>query len=399
MPEQTTSAGVEEGIRYHYDLPPQFFQLFLDKATMSYSCALFKDGNDGLDEAQGRKLRLVSRKLQLSYSDRLLDIGMGWGNMALYAAELGCQVTGVTLAPEQARYVKEQAAQRGLSDKLTVMVQDAAKLPFPDKSFDKVVTIGTSEHFPDLARVFREVRRVITDDGLFLQHAITCADEPGVQSVEGDFMKKHIFPVGELKTLGAYLRAFEEAQFEVIDVHDMTDNYPLTLYHWLRNLESAGESAVVELGVSVDRYRAQRLFLAGCVVAFAESHCFLYQELLRPTAPGRYRKTLPAGRHWLDLDDGARGTLPAPVLANPLVSLEIADAGSCFVEGAGGSLQLGEPVRPPDCRITIPADLMARAASRGGMALLDAYLNGEVDITGNLVAAAQVGSALLKLAL
>jgi hypothetical protein len=178
----------------------------------------------------------------------------------------------------------------------------------------------------------------------------------------------------------------------------MTDNYPLTLHHWLRNLEAAGEAAVAEIGVPVDRYRAQRLFLAGCIVAFTESHCFLYQELLRPTAPGSYRATLPAGRDWLDLDNGARESLPAPVLQSPLVSIEIRDGGVFFVEGAGGNLQAGELPRPPDCRITIAADLMARAAAGGGTALLDAYLNGEVDIEGNLVAAAQVGSSLLKLA-
>src|SRR5450756_2591538 len=114
---------VESGIRFHYDLPPEFFALFLDKATMSYTCAYFRDGNDTLDQAQERKIELVFRKLQLKPGDRVLDIGCGWGNVVLRAAQLGCHVTGLTLAVEQARYVEEEAARRGLSDRVKVVVQ------------------------------------------------------------------------------------------------------------------------------------------------------------------------------------------------------------------------------------------------------------------------------------
>ena len=152
MAQQAESPeAVAEGIRFHYDLPPEFFRLFLDHPTMSYSCAYFRDGEGSLEEAQLRKLELIARKLQLQPGDRVLDIGLGWGNMALFAAERGCRVVGMTLAPEQAGYVRGEARRRGLADRVEVLVEEARTLPFPDRSFDKVVTIGATEHIADIA--------------------------------------------------------------------------------------------------------------------------------------------------------------------------------------------------------------------------------------------------------
>jgi cyclopropane-fatty-acyl-phospholipid synthase len=387
---------VESGIRFHYDLPPEFFALFLDKTTMSYTCAYFRDGNDTLDQAQERKIEMVFRKLQLKPGDRVLDIGCGWGNVVLRAAQLGCQVTGLTLAVEQARYVEAEAARRGLSDRVRVVVQEARELPFEDASFDKIVTIGATEQIADIDLLFKEVSRVLTDEGLCLEHSIKASNEPDDMTPELEFMTRHIFPTGHVKRLGEYINAFEAAGLEVVDVHNMTDNYPLTLRRWQHNLEHAGEAAAAAVGVPGDRYRAQRLFLAGCIVAFAEAHSFLYQEVVRKTTPGVYRQTLAAGRESFRLDDPPSAPLPSPLIDNPLVSLEVRGGMGMWVEGVGGSLQSGAPPRHPDCQLSVDATTMQKVIS-GEMQVIDAYLGGLIDIEGELLAAVQVGSALLSL--
>jgi cyclopropane-fatty-acyl-phospholipid synthase len=388
---------VADGIRFHYDLPPDFFKLFLDHSTMSYTCAYFGDGSESLDTAQLRKLELCARKLDLKPGDRLLDIGLGWGNMALFAAELGCDVTGMTLAPEQAHYVEEEARRRGLQARIHVLVEEARTLPFPDASFDKVVMIGATEQVADIATLFKDVHRVLADGGLCLQHSITASAEPSTPSPELDFMVRHIFPTGRLKTLGEYIKVFESAFLEVIDVHDMTDSYPLTLHHWLRNLERNGEAAAVALGVPAERWRAQRLFLAGCIVSFTEGHSFLYQELMRKTFPGRYRQPLPGGRERTALADPPSRPLPSPVYAKPLVQLRVGDSTSLWVEGLGGAPQPGDPPREPDCTLLVSAETMARVTT-GKLQLIDAFLSGLVDVEGDILAAAQLASTLLKLA-
>ena len=395
--ETPDTKSVEEGIRFHYDLPPEFFALFLDKATMSYTCAYFRDGTDTIDQAQLRKLDLVARKLDLRPGDRVLDIGVGWGNMAFYAAERGCHVTGITLAVEQARYIEEEAARRGLGDKIKVIVQEARTLPFEDASFDKVVTIGASEQMADIAVLFQHVSRVLTPGGLCLQHSITRSNEPQVLSPELEFMIKHIFPTGKLKSLGEYATVFEQADLEVIDVHDMTDHYPLTLLRWLRALEAAGEEGAAAVGVPGDRYRAQRLFLAGCIVSFTDGHSFLYQELLRKTTPGLHRTPLAAGRGGLDLPDSSTEPLPSPLLPRPVVSVEVEGGMTMWVDGAESALTAGEPPSPPDCRIRVSMSTFSRI-STGQLDLIDGFLQGLIDVEGDVLAAAQVGSALLRLA-
>lgn len=389
----TEEAAIEDGIRFHYDLPPSFFQLFLDRDTVSYSCAYFRDGETSLEEAQRRKLELVARELQLRPTDRVLDIGCGWGNMMFHAAARGCHVTGITLAHEQAEFIRREAHRRGIQDRVEVVVQDAGLLPFADGSFDRIVTIGATEHIADIHLLFRECRRVLKDEGLMLQHAITAAPEEVIDSFELRFMRRHIFPVGELKPLKEYVQAFEDAQLEVIHVHDITDHYPLTLRHWLRNLEAAGMGASNALGVPPERWRAQRLFLAGCAVIFSESHALCYQQLVRPVDPGRRRHPLPAGQARYDLEDSRPETLPTILLEAPLVALEVVDGPSLFVDGDGGSLSVGAPPREPDCRIRVDMATLAEIAGDLG-GFVDAYLQGRVEVEGELIAVIQLRQAL-----
>jgi cyclopropane-fatty-acyl-phospholipid synthase len=396
MAEQMLSE-VEAGIRFHYDLPPEFFQLFLDRPTMSYTCAYFRDAHTSLEEAQRRKLELVARKLQLKPGDHLLDIGLGWGNMAFVALERGCHVTGITLAQEQAAFVRGEAERRGYSDRLEIVIEEAGRLPFPDATFDNVVTIGATEQTEDIELLFQEVSRVMRDDALFLQHSMTAPYEPVVPSPEAEFLQANIFPTGRIKPLRTYLRAFEEAHLEVVDVHDITDHYPHTLERWLRNLEASGADAATAVGVPAERWRAQRLFLAGCIAVFDESHILCYQELLRRVSPGRPRRPLPASRSWLRLDDGPSQPLMSPAPRQPVVELRVGEEMRFWVEGGAGPLVPGAPPREPDCTLAVSSQSLQQVVS-GEVSLADAYLRGDIDVQGNLVAAVQVRLALMGLA-
>lgn len=392
-----TMSPVEASIHFHYDLPPEFFQLFLDPTTKSYTCAYFRDADMSLDDAQVRKLELVSRKLQLQPGDHVLDLGAGWGNFTFHAVEKGCRVTGITLSNEGARYITEEAERRGVSERVTAIVGEALLLPFADESFDKVVSIGSSEQFEDIPTVMAEAARVLKPGGLLVHHAMTGPIEPQTETVEENFIRDWIFPMGRFKKLTEYIEAFEKAGFEVIDVHNITDHYAHTLHAWLRNLEHNGLDAALAMGVPAERWHAQRLFCAGGAVMFSESHIFCYQQVCQKVVPGAARKSLRAGREMLSLDDGPSEVLRPPVYDNPLVQLRAGDSLSMWVEGRDGMLQQGEPPRRPDCILSISAETLQRVVS-GNLSVVDAYIKGAIAIDGDLVAAAQARNALFALA-
>jgi cyclopropane fatty-acyl-phospholipid synthase-like methyltransferase len=390
--------SVEPGVQewFHYEMPLEFFQLFLDRSTMGYTCAYFPDSDATLDEAQRRKIELVVRKLDTQAGDRILEIGSGWGNLTLKNAELGAHVTGMTMNPAHASYVMAEAQRRGLVDRVDIRVEEARLLPFPDRSFNKVVSLGTTEHIEDLRTLFAEVSRVLTDGGRVVHHAMTAPIEPVVPSAEEDFMRTYILPVGRLKTLTEYVIAFEEAHLEMIDLHSITDHYPLTLRAWLTNLEAAGKDKALRTGATLEQYNAQRLFVAGCVAAFEESHIFCYQQVLQKVIPGQYRRPLPAGRDQFVLDDGPSRPLRAPLLERPLVALEVGGAMAMWVEGVDGMLQPGEPPRHPDCTLRADSDTLEQVTT-GKRPLVEAFLQGQVEVEGDLVAAVQVRNTLLRL--
>jgi hypothetical protein len=242
-----------------------------------------------------------------------------------------------------------------------------------------------------------EAARVLKPNGLFLQHAMTGPIEPETKTIEENFIREWIFPMGRLKKLNEYIDAFEKAGLEVIDVHNITDHYAHTLNGWLRNLEVNGIEASRALGVPDDRWRAQRLFCAGCVVMFAESHIFCYQELLQKVVPGARRKALRAGRDTLSLEDGPSSILEPPIYERPVVQVQAGAGLSMWVQGTGGMLQPGTPERRPDCILRISAETLGRIAS-AELSVVDAYIKGAVEIEGDLVAAVQVRDALFALA-
>jgi len=291
----------KKGIQFHYDLPPEFFHYFLDPG-MNYSCCYFQNKNDPLEKAAKNKLALICKKLNISKDDYVLDIGCGWGNFVLFAAEnFGCHVTGITLSPSQANYIKNKALEKRLSYLINTTVMHAYKMDFGPQKFDKIVTIGAIEHIADLRKMFAKCFDVLKDNGLMLVHGMSIPWRNRKEQLEGkfsesmQFLREHIFPVGQMITLNEVLKAMEENNFEIIDVENITDHYTLTLRCWLNNLQKNKKEIEEKKIVEPLKLRAQLLFLMGCVEAFKDGNVYCYHTLARKI-PKENREQLPLTR-------------------------------------------------------------------------------------------------------
>ncbi|MCL4370976.1 MAG: cyclopropane-fatty-acyl-phospholipid synthase family protein [Chloroflexi bacterium] len=287
-----SEARDQAAIAYHYNLGNDFYKLFLDR-RMVYSCAYFPTGEEDLDAAQEAKLEHICRKLRLQPSERLLDIGCGWGGLIMHAAEhFGVQALGITLSQPQADLANRRIAEAGLSDRCQAVVLDYRELR-SHGPFDKIVSVGMVEHVgaKKLPEYFQSAWSVLRPGGLFLNHGITAAAKDKGSSnpldryvfQRGAFIRKYVFPDGELIPLGDVLGVAERTGFEVRDVESLREHYALTLRHWVRRLE-ANREAALRL-VDERTYRVWRLYMAGTSHAFTTARLSLHQALL--SKPGR----------------------------------------------------------------------------------------------------------------
>lgn len=289
-----------KAISSHYDLPPKFFAGFLGP-RMAYSCAYFTNENNTLNQAEENKLLLTAKKLDLTASDLLLDIGCGWGSFIFYAAEnFGCRATGITVSQEQADFVNRVAGMRGLSDKVRAEVVHVYDMNYPMKHFDKIVTIGAIEHMDDLHFVFAKCSEIIKDDGLMLVHGMTQPwtrrlKEMNDQTSEvGELVKEH-FGVGYWKSLWEVMEAIEKSGFEVLDHENITRHYQLTVERWLERLQE-NEDKLAGKVVPEEKYREFLVFMAGYIVGFETSYTLCNQILCRKINCGEIRPALPLTR-------------------------------------------------------------------------------------------------------
>ena len=268
---------------------------------MQYSCAYFPTGTEDLDTAQERKLEHICRKLRLQPGERLLDIGCGWGGLALYAAEkYGAQVVGVTLSEKQVEYAQTQVQQAGLNDRVSIRLQDYRDLH--DESFDKIVSVGMFEHVgrSHLPEYFTQADRLLKPGGLFLNHGI--ASWPGRQFGHqlpsswqkfvqrhiinmGAFARAYIFPDGELEPVSEVNLIAEQCGFEVRDVENLREHYARTLRHWVNRLE-AQHAEALRLADEVT-YRTWRLYMAVSAYGFASGMFNVNQTLLAKLTDGK----------------------------------------------------------------------------------------------------------------
>jgi cyclopropane-fatty-acyl-phospholipid synthase len=226
--------GARRNVAHHYDLGNDLYRLFLDEG-LQYSCAYFLHDDETLEEAQQNKLRLVAAKLNLKPGLRVLDIGSGWGQLALYLASIeDIEVTGVTLSEQQHALSNARAERLNLSDRVRFHLCDYREV---SGSFDRIVSVGMFEHvgvrhYPEF---FAKANALLRDDGAMLLHSIGHMSPPGTAS---PWLRKYIFPGAYSPALSEVFTAVERSSLWVTDLEFLRVHYARTLQHWHRRFEA-----------------------------------------------------------------------------------------------------------------------------------------------------------------
>lgn len=272
-------------IRHHYDVSDAFYRLVLGP-SMTYSCARFEDAATSLEDAQRSKHDLVCRKLGLHERPgmRLLDVGCGWGSMALHAAgTYGTRTVAVTISPSQAKRAQERVSEAQLGQEVEVRLQDYRDLR--GETFDAISSIGMFEHVgaKRMDEYFATLFSLLAPGGRLLNHAIS---KVGGSKMQGrTFINRYVFPDGELIDVAVAARAMERAGFEVRDVESLREHYALTLRAWVANLDASWDEAVHIVGQG--RARVWKLYMSASANGFEDGSLSVHQVLgVRPGPSG-----------------------------------------------------------------------------------------------------------------
>jgi cyclopropane-fatty-acyl-phospholipid synthase len=268
-----------KAIAHHYDVSNEFYALFLDP-LMVYTCAYYRDPDGKLEQAQQDKLDHVCRKLQLARGETMLDIGCGWGSLAIWAAQhYGVRAHGVTLSKAQADYATDRIRREGLTDRCRVDFMDYRDLPAGSR-FDKIAAVGVIEHvgIPNYPAFFGGVRAMLKDGGLYLNHGIV-HDFHWKRTSQTEFLYRHVFPNGDLAGLSETLTEIERAGWEIMDVEGLRLHYARTCRHWVERLRERADEARALAGERI--VRTWLLYLTCSAAAFEAGSIGLYQVLSR----------------------------------------------------------------------------------------------------------------------
>lgn len=290
--------------RHHYDLQSQFYRLFLDR-RMQYSCAYFRTGEETIDEAQTAKIAHIAAKLDLAPGQSLLDIGCGWGTLALALAELsGIEVTGITLAPEQREEALRVAANSTVAENVHFELADYREWA---GRYERIVSVGMLEHVgrKNLGVYFRQVHRLLKPGGVALVHAIGRWDG---NTGPDPWTDRYIFPGGHIPSLSEVLPAVEDSGLKLIDLEVLRLHYAMTLERWSERFAANRKEALALYG---ERFcRMWEFYLAAAETGFRDGQLMVFQLLL-----AHERDALPLTRDYIlqseadwnaRLEEGAR---------------------------------------------------------------------------------------------
>lgn len=275
-------------VSHHYDLDEALFRSFLDR-DMHYSCAYFREADLSLEAAQAAKCDHIRRKLNLRPGQRVLDIGCGWGSLAMHLAERsGVDVVGLTLSAEQLRAARAEAERRGLADRVEFRLEDYRQ---HRAEYDAVVSVGMFEHVGrrNFARYFEKVLEFLAPHGTALLHTIGQSAPP---SPTNPWIRKYIFPGGYIPSASEILQAVEPSGLILSDLEVWRRHYALTLREWNRRFQGVRDEFVAAKG---ERFcRMWEFYLLACATAFEISDLVVFQLQL-----ARANDTVPLTRDYL----------------------------------------------------------------------------------------------------
>ncbi len=281
--------GSRRNIAAHYDLGNDFFASWLDQRMM-YSSALYLNENESLEQAQFNKLDRLCRKLQLKPEDHLLEIGTGWGGLAIHAAaNYGCRVTTTTISREQYHYACAQVKAAGLDDRIELLMQDYRDLT---GRYDKLVSVEMIEAVGHqyLDTYLGRIDSLLKPDGLAMLQAITIEDFRYARALKSvDFIKRYVFPGSFIPSVSAITGSMARAtRLGLVELADLGPSYALTLKAWRKRFEGAGDE-ITALGFDETFRRRWRFYLAYCEGGFREraisnAHVLLAGPAYRPAS-------------------------------------------------------------------------------------------------------------------
>ena len=261
----------KRNVAHHYDISEKLYDFFLDDKRQ-YSCAYFKNENDSLETAQNNKIQHLIKKLNLKPNQKVLDIGSGWGTLAIEIAKSSkCEVIGITLSENQLEYSNKKAKELNLENQVTFKLMDYREL---NEKFDRIVSVGMFEHVGRkfYKKFFKQLDKLLTDDGISLVHTIGAVNPPRDPH---PWITKYIFPGGYTPSLSEVTTPIEKAGLIVSDIEVLKLHYSHTLRHWKENCNKNKEK-IIEM-FDEKFFRMWEFYLAGCEMAFKWGDQVVYQ--------------------------------------------------------------------------------------------------------------------------